>query len=257
MKDKNTTSNTPAATPAALPIGAQTFPRLYRLIMKHYAAEEKKYIFFVKRGHFPNWATEHQNDPDRAIKKYLTPARLAKYKRGEMPRAEAIKHATARALREVDSYRQKQIEKLNAAALATTPTSISIFISWTRSRVWGYNPRAEVNADGITTSGSASGCGYDKRSAATAEALNESPAVLRALYEVAERAAKRGARLTESGAIWGAVLGYGAGYNVLPYFEGGCGQSCIINILNNSGYTLTGTASGSAADVYTFTRAKK
>lgn len=251
-------SPAPVSDAAALPVGALTFPRLYRLIIKHYAAEDKKYIFFIKRGYFPDWATEHRNDPDRAIKKYLTPARLAKYERGEMPRAEAIKHATARALREVDSYRQKQIKKLNAAALVKTAPHISIIISYTRSRVWGYNPCAEVQTTyNAPTFGTASGCGYDKTSAATADALNKSPAILRALYEAAERATKRGANLPEAGARWGSVLGYGAGYSVLPYFEGGCGQSCIINILENSGYIKTSESHGDAATVYTFERAKK
>lgn len=271
MKNTNTTpdgltpstvTTAPEATeesPAAvLPIGAQTFPRLYKLICKHYTAEARRYTFYIKKGYFPEWAPEHRADPERGIEKYLTPARLKKYKCGELTRSEAVKIATARALKEVSDNKAEKIEKLNAAALAAVPFRIDVTVKWTRSRTWGYNPRAEIIASGEqfhTTTGRASGCGYDKRSAAIAEALNESAAVLRLLYTTTEKALKKGYKPPESGALFGDVLGYGAGYSVLPYFEGGCGFTTIKNIFSACGFVLSCEYNGDTEEFYTFTPA--
>lgn len=58
--------------------------------------------------------------------------------------------------------------------------TISINIEYKRSRMWGWNPTATVTASlaGVrtdTTTGTASGCGYDKLSAAVCYAFSENP----------------------------------------------------------------------------------
>lgn len=58
--------------------------------------------------------------------------------------------------------------------------TISINIEYKRNRTWGWNPTATVTAslDGVrtdTTKGTASGCGYDKLSAAVCYAFRENP----------------------------------------------------------------------------------
>lgn len=58
--------------------------------------------------------------------------------------------------------------------------TISITIEYKRSRKWEWNPTAMVTAslDGVrtdTTKGMASGCGYDKLSAAVCYAFRENP----------------------------------------------------------------------------------
>ena len=58
--------------------------------------------------------------------------------------------------------------------------TISINIEYKRSRMWEWNPTAMVTAslDGVrtdTTKGMASGCGYDKLSAAVCYAFRENP----------------------------------------------------------------------------------
>ena len=98
-----------------------------------------------------------------------------------------------------------------------------------RSRTWGSNPHAEIwTNDGYFT-GSASGCGYDKLSAATAEALNKSDAVLKVLYTLYEKALRKDKKATPHNAI-----AYGAGYET-PYFEGGVGYSCHDTIFRKFG----------------------
>lgn len=58
--------------------------------------------------------------------------------------------------------------------------TISIAIEYKRSRKWEWNPTVTVTAslDGVrtdTTTGKASGCGYDKLSAAVCYAFRENP----------------------------------------------------------------------------------
>ena len=58
--------------------------------------------------------------------------------------------------------------------------TISINIEYKRNRTWGWNPTATVTAslDGVrtdTTTGTASGCGYDKLSTAVCYAFRENP----------------------------------------------------------------------------------
>jgi hypothetical protein len=74
----------------------------------------------------------------------------------------------------------------------------------------------------------ASGCGYDKQSTATAGVLNQHQTILKRLY------AARDAEMTGENR---AVLGYGSGYGLPPYFEGGVGVSCHVKILEKIGFS--------------------
>ena len=110
---------------------------------------------------------------------------------------------------------------------------IRIHVEWISSRTWGSNPHAELwTSDGYYT-GRASGCGYDKLSAATAEALNQSKGVLKFLYNNWEKALRK-----NKDATLRDVLGYGSGYS-RPYFEGGVGYSCHHSILQRLGFVGT------------------
>ena len=65
--------------------------------------------------------------------------------------------------------------------------NIKIAVDWKKSRTWGYNPRATVwvyyKDQSARTEGSASGCGYDKKSAAVGQALNANEAFYKFLEE--------------------------------------------------------------------------
>lgn len=103
--------------------------------------------------------------------------------------------------------------------------------------------RARVAAERVATYGSASGCGYDKQSAAIASAMNQNPEILKILYDHAEA---------------GGTFPYGVHtFAGLPSFDGGCGVSCFYSIFEACGYTFRQVASGKAFDVYEITRAKK
>ena len=110
---------------------------------------------------------------------------------------------------------------------------ILIAIEWKKSRTWGNNPYAEVkvfyNNNHIETfTGSASGCGYDKRSSATAEALNKCELLKALLYKAENKRLKNHSEVTRRD-----FIGYGSGYGAIPRFEGGVGFRSHETILNN------------------------
>lgn len=118
------------------------------------------------------------------------------------------------------------------------------------ARIWGMNPNATARiytAAGWERieSGSVSGCGYDKESTAAANALNRSASVKKALYITFEKALQ-----ANTGATLGEALGYGSGYDALPYLEGGVGVSCFARILERCGYRWKYIASGKRFAVY-------
>ena len=94
---------------------------------------------------------------------------------------------------------------------------------WIRSQVWGWNPRARVFVNYcMAGKGRASGCGYDKHSAAINSALYNNDIFKKAVIIRAIKAKTKGEALPY-GVHWGA---WGIGANF-----GGCGISTFTNIL--------------------------
>jgi hypothetical protein len=129
------------------------------------------------------------------------------------------------------------------------PNDFIITIEWKSSRMWGSNPKAYTNY-GFEGS-SIGGCGYDKQSTATAQALNSSPSILKLLYQAKDKAIKEhsnekntdGTSKTTSD-LNRQYLSYGSGYNILPSFEGGTGvesHRAIIEGLGLKWQRLTNT----------------
>lgn len=143
----------------------------------------------------------------------------------------------ARFDRKNEKQRAAKLGKLATAAEYERPRSVSIGVEWHRSRVWGYNPAATVRAWHRATTGTASGCGYDKRSAAIADAFNNNPEIMRILYDHAEK-----------GGSFPYSVHVFAG---LPVFDGGCGVSCFRSVFAACGYTWRDVASWKLFDAYT------
>lgn len=221
------------------------YTRTENQITKAYAKKRKETAQFIKLGYFPDWAEEHRHNPENGLQRYLTAARLAAYEAGKIDRKKAVELATARAFREIDTQERKKLKKLRTAENAPDLKFIYISVDWSKSRTWGAIPRAEIRTNAGTYTGTASGCGYDKQSAAIAEALNKSPEIMRALYELKEKHPTAPHR---------DLFGYGSGYDILPYFEGGVGVSCFESILNKCGFDLTACNSGKMFDYYQFTK---
>lgn len=166
---------------------------------------------------------------------------------------ELKKSAVIQINRQYDKMTKKSIEKIAIAENAGSLHSIHIGVDWHNSRTWGMNPCALVKVyteseasrqcEGVYT-GSASGCGYDKLSTAIADALNRSPSVMRVIYAVANS-------LDGKEKEYRGKIGYGSGYAILPYFEGGVGVSCYRSIFEKIGYIWRDIANGKTYDVFT------
>lgn len=146
--------------------------------------------------------------------------------------------------RENESDRQKYLHKLERAANAPELRDLTVCVEWAKSRTWGANPTATVTVNDshhYETTGHASGCGYDKESAAIASAMNANAAVLRILYTHAEK---------------GGKFAYSVyTFAGLPYFDGGCGVSCFRNVFEGCGYEWHDLVHRKTFDYYTMTPA--
>lgn len=139
--------------------------------------------------------------------------------------------------------------KLKLVSEAPELFKINISVEWKKSATWGANPTAEVRV--LTTDGyklfigKASGCGYDKESAAIAQALNQSYSFLNLIYSIRENNTTESLR---------ELLGYGSGYGLFPRLEGGVGVSCFRSIFEKLGFKWEDISHGKSFDVYTVSK---
>ena len=151
----------------------------------------------------------------------------AKFTAGEITENEIKEHAFKRytAKREKDLLNDLENAR-DVIENGEEVKSVRVHVEWVRNKTWGLNPHAVVNVSTVgnyeTFEGSASGCGYDKHSAATAQAFNACKALRRLLWEIAY--SERNSEKTH-------------GYYVFsrPHFEGGCGFTCHRHILEKMG----------------------
>ena len=243
------------------------FENLKKALKADTAEKLENRRYYIENGYFPTWAAESRNNPDRGLQEWLTPAKWEAYKAGTLTREKAVEIAVKRSTADLLKSQAVELDKLETAAAARDLVELVINVEWKRNRAWGNNPTAEVIVVGEGTyTGHASGCGYDKQSAAVAEALNQSPAVRKALYRLKENGLNdrpaEGRALNpfhpdptrEAPVSSNSICGYGAGYGILPYFEGGVGVSCFWSILEKCGFTVKGVASGRMFDAYTVER---
>lgn len=177
------------------------------------------------------------------LKQYTTPKTLEAIKNTapeEKPAADILAKMKAKKAREEAKNTAKRLEALALAKSCKLPESVNISVEFTRSRTWGSIPHATITAEQRRTFGTASGCGYDKESAAIASAMNQNSEVMRILYDHAES-------------------GKGFPYSVhtfagLPSFDGGCGVSCFRSVFEACGYEWRQVGNGKTFNAYAITR---
>ena len=150
-------------------------------------------------------------------------------------------------------YNALEIDRLNAIMQETRKIKkITIYTNW-RNNWAGNQCKATVSViyDNYETidyiSERTTGGGYDKESTATKGALNQINALMQELCIMANEAIKAGKSYRE-------FIGYGAGYDNVPYFEGGVGFSCHQHILEKLGYKFEHAHWTKRTDLYIFTK---
>lgn len=139
-------------------------------------------------------------------------------------------------LKHLEEYNRRE----EAAHNEPLPIYIVLDVEWKRSAIWGYNPSVNMqwrDAEGhwhfLEKAGSASGCGYDKHSAAVASALNR-------FKNLRYSIRKRDFRKAPYG-IHKCDFGYSA-------FEGGVGMECYPKIFQWLGFEMRHVANSNTYD---------
>lgn len=239
------------------------FENLKNRVEAEAVASKKNSRFFIENGYCETWADVSKNFGDEGIKRYCTNKRWDQYQAGEIDREKIVQLTIKRMEKQRDKQMIADIEKVEKAAAAPNLENVSISVEWKRNATWGNNPTATVTtyAGGVykTYTGTASGCGYDKLTAAIGAALNQSYSVKKMLYAAKEKAlctmtAEQIAE-TQKGYITESnrnFIHYGAGYGVLPYFEGGVGISSFYGVFEACGYKCTHNHGTKTTDYYYF-----
>ena len=164
----------------------------------------------------------------------LTDTQYNKYINNELTDKQIKEILKKKIIKEYEKRKDKTLKRIETITQANENiTNINISVNWVKNATWGYNPHATITTDfGTMTEGKASGCGYDKESAAIAEALNKNNDILKLLYIAKNK------KMTFKNNNNHDLLGYGSGCGVIPYFEGGVGASSLMNIFKKLGYNV-------------------
>ena len=159
---------------------------------------------------------------------------------------------TAYLLKRITLYFDKEVKskmnRLSAIENSADIKEINISVEWKKSRTWGANPTATARIDFIggrreVFTASASGCGYDKESAAIASALNQCNSFIKLLFEV------------ESKDPESKVYGYSnSKKGFFPSLSGGVGVSCYPAVFALAGFEWKKTGWGKTFDCYQITK---
>ena len=143
----------------------------------------------------------------------------------------------------VEADMNKTLETVKRAFAKPMPESIRVDEEWKKSRIWGPCPTVEVWMGGEYGKGHASGCGYDKESAAAAMACSEIIDSVRILATCAY------IDMLESKVTGDNSRTYGYNFGISGIsFEGGVGYNCHKNIICRAGFELTSEFHPNSAD---------
>ena len=215
-----------------------TFEKIRAAVAAHEAEQNRKDAEWIKTQ------TAGQIVNNWALKAYTTPKTLEALEAmnpDEKPSEDIIAKMIKKAERKNAKNTAERIAKIEAAENAEDVNSITINVEYYRSRTWGWNPTATVIGRYDYTHGSASGCGYDKTSAAMSYAMNDSPEVMRILYKHAE-----------AGETFPYSVHTFAG---VPSFDGGCGVTCFYAVFEACGYKFRQTADGRTFSAFSIEKA--
>lgn len=207
---------------------------------------------------------------DKNKKEILTPEGLKQYmiwnhlKFDKNAEKRCLNHNERKRLKDLRELREKVF---NICGAKDFGGDLVISVEWRTSRMWRANPKAFTNY-GFTGS-SIGGCGYDKQSTAVAEALNSHLPLIKLMCAKKEEILKKhkgekhtreyreddGAKITRKELksdhdLTREYLGYGSGYSIIPYFEGGVGTGSHESICRNIGLEMRHVSNMKSSDVF-------
>jgi hypothetical protein len=182
---------------------------------------------------------------------YLTEFEKSKIKAGRF----LVEHYAENIVKRLNkTHKAQEVGRLNAIFESDKEIKrIVVATDWRRGSMQANQCKAVVTvtyADYQTEvfeSERTGGCGYDKESTAIASAFGRINALLKELALKANEAIEQGEGYRE-------YIGYGCGYNTLPYFEGGVGFNSQVKILSSLGYKMNHLHWTKKSDVYEFVK---
>ena len=180
---------------------------------------------------------------DHSLNNYLTKLRQEQLKNGEITREEALKFATKKIEKVYKKQLEEDINKINDI-MESEENFDEIYLQiQSKKNAYGYQYKCDLSTNnGSEIKGSfTNGCGYDKLSTSVSSVLNEYKPLLKMLYQFKNNNVNTDNR---------KLFGYGSGYGLLPYFEGGVGIDCYYKICDNIGLQFKKINS----DLYVITR---
>ena len=164
---------------------------------------------------------------------YITDLRKQQLKDGKITLEKAQGIAIKKATKEIEKQTAKKMDQVKyVASTITNMEDINIIVQCKKTNL-GYQYKATLTTDIIRIEGKyTGGWGYDKLSSAISEVLNEYLPLKELLYNYKEKYLFEN-KLTQVNNR--DIFGYGSGYGILPYFEGGVGVSSYYKIFNTIG----------------------
>lgn len=218
------------------------FENLKKLYLEDRETQKELNRFYIDHGFLQSWNEAEKKESDNGLKRYATETRWNAYQAGKISREKCIEYTVKRMEKQLEKETAGKLEKLERIATAPDLVFASVNLEFKRGSVYGTTVYCYSRTNNGYTEGRAGGYGYDKESAAVADAFNKNDSVLKILYTLKEKALEAGlSDFSETACTRHDnrnIIGYGSGYTVLPYFEGGVGVNCFWEILKKAGYTV-------------------
>lgn len=174
-----------------------------------------------------------ENENMNILNFYTTNLRQEQYKEGKISIDKFKACAKTKMLKETKKQLDKELKELEKVENNHKIfDNLYIQISSKKTNM-GYQFKATLSDGFETIEGNyTGGWGYDKLSSAISEVLNEYLPLKELLYNYKEKYLFENKLLQANNH---EIFGYGAGYGILPYFEGGVGVSSYYKIFNSIG----------------------
>lgn len=174
-----------------------------------------------------------ENENMNILNFYTTNLRQEQYKEGKISMDKFKACAKTKMLKETKKQLDKELKELEKVENNHKIfDNLYIQISSKKTNM-GYQFKATLSDGFETIEGRfTGGWGYDKLSSAISEVLNEYLPLKELLYNYKEKYLFENKLLQADNHD---ILGYGSGYGILPYFEGGVGVSSYYKIFNTIG----------------------
>lgn len=222
--------------------------------------ENVKHVSEKARQAVPNLAVKIEKEYNEKLEKaltqkeknrYLTEKQVEKVAAGKKQVIDFAKNIINKVNK---TYDAELIDKINKLfKLEENPVkSIDLRLEWRRGSMQALQCKASAKITyqfgyEYTETGYTGGCGYDKESTAAGRVFTDCQQLRRELCLLAEKA-------LQAGQTYEKYIGYGSGYSLIPYFEGGVGLNCHLRILEKLGFTCKNVYSDKKSDVWIISR---